>query len=58
MKVPKETVNYYCDFYPEVTCKQVEKVLNEVKRARGYLDAITVQNHMMIKYGNKLTGVM
>jgi hypothetical protein len=57
-KVPRETVNYYCGFYPEIKCKQVEKVLNAVKQARGYLDAITVQHYMGMKYGDRLMRVM
>jgi hypothetical protein len=57
-RASKKSVNYYCGFYPQIKCKQVENVLNEVKKRHGYLDAITVQYYMAMKYGDRLMGVM
>jgi hypothetical protein len=42
VRVSKETQDFYCQMYPEVSCRRVKKVLRKVKSQVGRLDAITV----------------
>lgn len=42
VRVSKRAQEFYCRMYPEVSCRQVKKVLHEVKSQVGRLDAITV----------------
>ena len=42
VRVEKKTEDFYCQMYPEVSCRKVKKVLRKVKSQVGRLDAITV----------------
>jgi len=42
VQVSKQTQDFYCKMYPEMSCKSVAKVLRKVKSQVGRLDAITV----------------
>ena len=42
VRVSKQVQAFYCQMYPEISCKRVAKVLQRVKTQVGRLDAVTV----------------